>query len=62
MAVCYRALLQPSLQGAEAVAVGVPGRQDPSHGALGCGHILQNHSGVLLQLLHLLTDVVVISG
>lgn len=60
MAVCYRVLLKPSQQGAEAVAVGVPGWQDPSHGALGCVHLFQNHSRVLLQLFHLLTDVVVI--
>lgn len=58
MAEYDRALLEPSLQGAEAVTVGVPGRQDPSHGALGCSHLFQNHGGVLLQLLHLLTDVV----
>lgn len=62
MALCYWVLLQPSLQGAEAVAVGVPGWQDPSHGALGWVHLLQNQGGVLLHLLHLLTDLGVISS
>lgn len=58
----HRALLQPSLLGAEAVGVGVPGWQDPSHTALGYVHLFQNHGGVLLQLLHLLADVRVFCG
>lgn len=56
------ALLQPRLQGAEAVAVRVPGRQHAAHGALGRGHALQNLGAVVLQLLRLLADVLEVCG
>lgn len=55
-------LLQPRLQRAHAVAVGVPGRQDASHDALCRRHLRQRGGAVLLQLLHLLADVGVISS
>lgn len=61
-AVSHRALLQPSLLRAEAVGVGVPGGQHPSHTALGYVHLFQNPAGLLLQLLHLLADVWIFSG
>jgi len=60
MAVCYRALLQPSLQGAKAVTVRVPGRHDTAHDAFGCWHFLQYPTSIFLKLLHLLTDMMVI--
>ena len=50
-------LLQPRLQRAQPVAVGVPGGQDPSHGAFHGGQIIQKCGRVVLQLLQLLTDV-----
>lgn len=56
------AVLQPGLEPAQAVAVGVPGRQHSFQDALRRRHLRQRRRALLLQLPHLLTDVGVVCG